>query len=459
VLERLRIENFKAWRDTGTLELAPLTILFGPNSSGKSSINHLLVMLKQTVRSPDRNSVFDLGDETTTPVNLGSFRDLVFRHELKRTVEFDLRWRLESSMTIRDPRSGARFIGDRLAFSAAARQPEKSRVAQPERVSYALLSDEGPQLEVVLMRDPKRPARWRLESSNYELVRVRGRAWELPRPVQFYGFPSEALVYFQNSAFLSDLELSLEQHLGEISYLGPLRSPPLRRYTWSGAVPEEVGLNGSSAVQAILSARNRSFNWRPKAKTQPFEVTVARWLRKMGLITSFRVYEIAPESGLFEVRVKVSGRSEEVKLTDVGFGVSQVLPVIVQSFYAPPNSTVLIEQPELHLHPAVQASLADLFIDAITAREDGEPRHLQLIVESHSEHLLRRLQRRIAEARIHPADVAIYFCSQNPMGARIERLQVDEYGDILNWPPDFFGNELEDVAVQAEVGIQRRLRV
>lgn len=64
------------------MEFAPLTILFGPNSSGKSSINHLLVMLKQTVRSADRNSVFDLGDENT-PVNVGSFRDLIFGHDLK----------------------------------------------------------------------------------------------------------------------------------------------------------------------------------------------------------------------------------------------------------------------------------------------------------------------------------------------------------------------------------------
>jgi hypothetical protein len=62
VLGRLRIRNFKAWRDTGQIELAPLTVLFGPNSSGKSSINHFLMMLKQTVRSPDRNSVFDFGD-------------------------------------------------------------------------------------------------------------------------------------------------------------------------------------------------------------------------------------------------------------------------------------------------------------------------------------------------------------------------------------------------------------
>jgi len=277
--------------------------------------------------------------------------------------------------------------------------------------------------------------------------------------VQFYGFPSEALVYYQNAAFLSDLELALEQQLGRLSYLGPLRSPPLRRYTWSGAVPEDVGLTGANAVPALLAGRNRSFNWTPKARNQPFERVIASWLKKMGLIWSFTVDEIAPESNLFEVRVKVASRSEQVKLTDVGFGVSQVVPVVVQVFYAPRNSTVLIEQPELHLHPAVQAALADLFIDAITAREKGAPRGIQLIVESHSEHMLRRLQRRIAEQRISPESVAVYFFDAPPTGAVAERLHVDEYGDILNWPPDFFGNDLEDVAVQAEVGIQRRLPV
>lgn len=458
MLGGLQIRNFKAWRDTGSLELAPLTILFGPNSSGKSSINHLLVMLKQTVRSPDRNSVFDLGDETAL-VNLGSFRDLIFRHELRRVLEFTLDWHLPSPLTVRDPRTRRQYSGDHLVFTAGARQPERSRSAQSAGFTYVLGTDEGPSLEIRLERDTRRTTRWRLESTGYELKRVRGRAWELPRPVQFYGFPSEALVYFQNSAFLSDLELSLEQQLAQISYLGPLRSPPLRRYTWGGAVPEDVGLTGANTVSAILAARGRRYNWTPKAKTVPFQSIVAKWLKEMGLIAAFRVVEIARDSDLFEVRVRVTPKSEEVKLTDVGFGVSQVLPVIVQAFYAPANSTALIEQPELHLHPAVQAVLADLFIEAITARERGSPRRLQLIVESHSEHLLRRLQRRIAEKKIDPENVAIYFCRQGSDGAVIERLEVDEYGDILNWPPDFFGNDLEDVAVQAETAIQGRLKI
>lgn len=458
MLRNLRIQNFKAWADTGEIPMSPLTVLFGPNSSGKSSINHFLMMLKQTVRSPDRNSVFDFGD-VNSAVQLGSFRDVVFGHDLTRAIEFEQEWLLDSPLQIRDPRSSRRYSGDRLYFKASASRTARSSAVQSEGFVYRLGGEEGTELAIAMTRDEKRTTRWRLDAENYEPVRNPGRAWELPRPVQFYGFPSEAVVYFQNTAFLADLELALERQIERVSYLGPLRSPPQRLYSWSGAVPEDVGWRGDNTIQALLAARGRTLNWKKKAKKIPLEAVVAQWLRRLGLIQSFAVSEIAVDRNEFEVRVRVSPRAEEVRLTDVGFGISQVLPVIVQAFYAPPNSTVLIEQPELHLHPAAQSALADLFIAAITARESGEPRRAQIVIESHSEHLLRRLQRRIAEGGIEADAVALYVCFQTGRGATLNRLEVDRYGDILNWPPDFFGNELEDVVAQAEVGRKRRLEL
>ena len=220
-----------------------------------------------------------------------------------------------------------------------------------------------------------------------------------------------------------------------------------------------MGWQGEGTVQAILGASDRRLNWKPKSPRIPFQKVIAQWLQRMGLVASFSVEPIAPDRDIYEVRVRTSKWAEEVKLTDVGFGVSQVLPVIAQAFYAPPNSTILMEQPEIHLHPSVQASLADLMIAAVRAREHSQPRNVQLLVESHSEHLLRRLQRKIAEEEITDADVALYFCYAGPSGSVIDRLEVNPYGDILNWPPDFFGDELEDVSVQAEVGMQRKLQV
>lgn len=153
--------------------------------------------------------------------------------------------------------------------------------------------------------------------------------------------------------------------------------------------------------------------------------------------------------------VQTGGKMPRVKLTDVGFGVSQVLPVIVECFYVPAGSIVIFEQPEIHLHPRVQADLADVFVDAIKARENGASRDCQFIIESHSEHFLRRLQRRIAEEELTPEQAALYFVDTGPSGARLDELEVDSYGNIRNWPDGFFGDEMADLVARAEAQARR----
>ncbi len=147
----------------------------------------------------------------------------------------------------------------------------------------------------------------------------------------------------------------------------------------------------------------------------------------------------------------------EVKLTDVGFGISQVLPALVQAFYAPPNAVVWMEQPEIHLHPSVQANLADAFISAVQAYENSAPRNVQLIIESHSEHFLNRLQRRVAEEQLSSDEVAIYFVNRNKQGARLEPLRLNSFGEIENWSENFFGDEMADVAARTRAAMQRKI--
>ena len=175
---------------------------------------------------------------------------------------------------------------------------------------------------------------------------------------------------------------------------------------------------------------------------------VAEWLKRLEVIESFAVLPIGRGRDEYEVRVRAPGSGQEVLLTDVGFGVSQVLPVVTQCFYSAPGSTLILEQPEIHLHPAVQAGLADLFIEAAAMREDGAPRNLQFIVESHSEHLLRRLLRRIAEAAVSPEEVAAYFVRSGPTASILEPLDVDELGNVRNWPKNFFGDQTTDIVEQ-----------
>jgi predicted ATPase len=175
----------------------------------------------------------------------------------------------------------------------------------------------------------------------------------------------------------------------------------------------------------------------------------------MGLIHDFQVKQLGEHRKEYEVLVRTGAKLPEVKLTDVGFGVSQVLPVIVECFYVPRRSIVIFEQPEIHLHPSVQAELADLFVDAIRAREHGSGRDCQFIVESHSEHFLQRLQRRIAEEELSPQDAALYFVHTKDAAAHLEPLDVDLYGNIRNWPAGFFGDEMGDLVARTEAQARR----
>jgi len=156
-----------------------------------------------------------------------------------------------------------------------------------------------------------------------------------------------------------------------------------------------------------------------------------------------------PTSNLFEVKVKKTATSSEVLLPDVGFGVSQVLPVLALCYYAPENSTLIFEQPEIHLHPSVQAGLADVFIDVI------KNRNMQIIFESHSEHLLLRLQRRIAEEQVSNEEVALYFADSSQAQHGLKPLEVDLFGNITNWPADFFGDRFQDIAGREKASLLR----
>lgn len=450
---RLRIKNFKAWRDTGDVRLAPLTILFGTNSSGKSSLHQFLLMLKQTAESPDRRRVLQTGDGST-PVDLGGFADLIHGRNVRRALEFELAWDLEERLEIRDVRSKSRVSGDQMSFEArikgAGTAPPKLQV---DHFRYTL-GGGSKSLTLGLRRDAD--GGHKVTAEGLTPVKTLGRRWPVSAPSHFYGFPDDVQNRFQNLAFVADLTLELEQQLDRIAYLGPLRERPGRLYRWSGEEPGHVGWSGERTVEALLAGQHRCFNMKPRHKLKPLQVLVAEWLEWLGVIDDFSVKPIGVGRDEYEVRVKAPGRSQEVLLTDVGFGVSQLLPVITQCFYAPPRSTLIFEQPEIHLHPAVQAGLGDLFIDAVRARESNRARDVQVIVESHSEHLLRRLLLRIAEGTIGPDDVALYFVTPGRSGSQIVPLELDELGNVHNWPTDFFGDQTADMIKQTRAARRRQ---
>jgi predicted ATPase len=454
MLTHLHIQNFKAWKNTGKIRLAPLTVIFGGNSAGKSSLGHLLLALKQTVLSADRKRALHLGDENAL-IDLGTFAECIHNHDLGQPLQFELGWQLPEKLDVRDPLSRARFQGDhlQLAVSLLADNRGQPRVQQ---MHYQLANREQLQLAVTYNHDPQ--GKPQITSENLKLVRSTGRAWPLDEPDKFYRISDQSRARFQNAEFLSDFALSTESALNSIYHLGPLRDYPKRMYSWSGETPESVGQKGEFTIAAILaaSAQQRMLSRGYKKKQYPFDAFIAQWLQTLGVIESFSVRPVAIGRKEYEVLVRTHTAGSEVKITDVGFGVSQVLPALTQAFYCPPDSTVWMEQPEIHLHPQVQAELADVFIAATQAREHGKERHVQLIVESHSEHFLNRIQRRVAEGELSAEDVAVYFCHRAGASTELEPLRMNTFGEIENWPENFFGNEMADISARTLAALQRR---
>ncbi|MBM3303166.1 MAG: AAA family ATPase, partial [Deltaproteobacteria bacterium] len=335
------------------MELRSLTALFGANSSGKTALLQFLLLLKQTVESPDRQQVLNFGDGRS-PISLGTFRDVVFRHEIPGRLELGVLWDLPKSLKL--PMSDAANRGgreiDRLTFHVAITGNDKGRP-----VVDALRYQVGAVQSFAMTREPKARKKYELQSQyeGFKFRRPRGRPWPLPSPVKCYGFPPEVRTYYQNAEFLYDFELAFEELFGRVYYLGPLREHPRREYTWAGAQPAHMGIRGENVVDALLAARQRGQKISRGRRKTPFTVEeyVAWWLRELDLIHEFSVKRISQDSNLYTVWVKKAADATEVPLTDVGFGVSQILPVIALCYYVPKGSIVILEQPEIHLHPSV----------------------------------------------------------------------------------------------------------
>ncbi len=455
MFKTLTLKNFKSWKSSiDSMPLAPITGLFGTNSSGKSSIIQALLLLKQTLESPDRSLPLHLGGERDY-VELGQFRDVIWSHQEDAPLNFAFQWELINNLEIVDPKNPTALVfkGREMAFSTEIDSPngEKLRV---HRLCYTFDGQ-----DFALTRKEK-GNQYQLspttQGNGFRFVRTHGRTWELPAPFKFHGFPDQVITYYQNTGFLPDLQRELEDQFSRVFYLGPLREYPKRRYVWSGSEPIDVGRRGERAIDALLAARDRKpdnyINRGKRKRRWTLDRMLAHWLKEMDLIHDFSVERVSEKGSVYEVRVKKSPGSASVLLTDVGFGVSQVLPVLVLCYYAEEGSTLIFEQPEIHLHPSVQSSLADLFIDV------AKHRNIQIIVESHSEHLLNRLQRRIAEQVIPKDDIALYFCKTAGREANLVPLETDLFGDITNWPRDFFGDRFAEVAARQEAALQRQVQ-
>ena len=439
MITELSAQNFKSWKNTGQLEIAPLTGFFGANSSGKTGIFQPLLMLKQTAERPtDWNGAIDFGDAGSV-VNLRSFEEVIHRHETGLSLDLSVSWALSEKVVI-DRRgapgralpglvqSSSRTEVSTLSFSTTLVAASADSVAVD---GFGYMTDGYEFFGIVRDSD-----------SQYKMIappnqNLQGAFSSLP--FRCYGI-RDGSAKVSDTPFLS-LERAFKDLCSRVHHLSPLREPPRDHYEYGGEHPKGVGQYGEQVIAALLSGRIQLLS---------IDEQILDWLQRLALIDSYRLQADPEGEKDYEFRLKQYKDGPDVRLTDIGLGVFQILPTLALCYYAPEGSILILEQPEAHLHPKAQADLTDILIDVV------KNRNIQIILETHSEHLLRRLQRRIAEDEIPATDTGLYFCQVSDGTSEIERLNMDEYGNITNWPQNFFGDEMSDWGAKSKAEMKQR---
>lgn len=229
-----------------------------------------------------------------------------------------------------------------------------------------------------------------------------------------------------------------------LKYLGPLRDAPKPLYPLAPAAdPYDVGLRGEHTASILDLHKNKKIRYIPSANfktptiglktvTRTLEAAVIDWLQYLGVASSVK----SQDQGKLghELKVGLSSSDSTHDLTHVGVGVSQVLPILVMCLLADTDSTLVFEQPELHLHPKVQTLLGDFFLSMALCSK-------QCIVETHSEYFIDRLRFRIAAASPEKelnSQTKIYFVEKPSQGSIFREVVINEYGAISDWPEGFF---------------------
>lgn len=454
MLTRIRLKNFKAFRDTGDLRIAPVTVLTGPNGSGKSAIIRAMMALRQTVESRDLQTAFV---PTGPYVDLGPYEDLVLDHDLTAHVGIEVDTQVSSMptkffgmdfATDIDPEILSASLElaylkaiDRIylanstvAFAQGAIKVRRKALGSSQRGrSYRTYVDVANYTRAELAHS---------ENARFYIVpsfQVPSRQFPILAKDERIFSDSQANA-FSATQFGKIGEEAIVQELSGLRYIGPLRAKPERIYFSTGQTPMEVGAAGESAPAVLWSA----------SEAKQFDsAKLSAWCARMGL--ALKVQLSPSPGGFFRLMLVDAHTGVAINIADAGFGASQLLPILIQGLVAPKDGTLLLEQPEIHLHPKAQADLADFLIEV-------SQRGVGVIVETHSEHLLTRLRRRIADESLDRKDVALYYITRTEGGSTVTPVEIDEYGQVPDAPREFFAEGFDETFTILEAVGERKMR-
>jgi hypothetical protein len=409
-IHELEIENFKGIANRITIPIRPITLFIGANSSGKSTCIHGLTALAQTVKVSNDPRPLVLDDDLAQ-VHLGRFIEVSHSKKYSESVTLGVGI---GETTVPQPHRPRTEKLDLSGIARARYEFKCTRRTQDVMLESAMLSIGSQEYSA-----KKRGQRYDLtiKPSNSKATFIRNSGFTLEWDPTSAAIKPDAI--YETFPFRT-LQRMVTEVLRSTLYLGPFRQAPQRRYPTRGSSPTEVGAQGEATVtllaNEIVQSRNRAH-----------VKQIASWLQLLGLGQKLGLSRVGT-SDLFDVDITLSD-GVILPIADLGYGLSQVLPVLAQCSFAPRGSTLLFEQPELHLHQLAAKQLAKVFIE--TARD----RRSHIVAETHSPDLMHQVLQEMRSGRLN-ADDAVFYCVRRVDGAtNVERLEVDpqDFDVYGNW--------------------------
>ena len=423
-MDTLIMEDFRCFAGRHEIPLAPLTLLVGENSSGKTSF--LAAVRLAWDATHERSEWINFNEE---PFPLGTFRDIARKSGARgpRASEFALgltrkpslaRPRVQPSLVpvpgdrpIREVAQEVRFVEDAGLATAG------TRIIRSPLVSVRLRPEKKGRSELEIRTQSADPAKIPPELESlppwadwyYVFRRIAGAD---RRGQNSLGIPThefEELGELLESTRLRDREATRPYAFA------PVRSRPLRSYSPFRDVPDPEGQHVPLVLARALGNRSEG--------DSALAAALALFGRSSGLFDSIQASVDGKKPGNpFEILVKRGSVTRN--LVDIGYGVSQVLPILVEIFTSPPGGTFLVQQPEVHLHPKAQAALSSLFGQLAAGGR-------QLIVETHSDYIVDRIRMDIRDGKgVTSEDVSLLYFEPTKHGAKIHRLRFTEDGEV-----------------------------
>jgi predicted ATPase len=448
-----RVENFKSLKNTGDIEIAPLTIFIGPNGTGKSSALEPLLFLSQTMtNSRDEIGFLPNGEY----INLGNYEDFIIKHDVNQKLRILLDF---------DPK--CKNCTKKCLYMKENKKIEETNTGDIPPAKYEIIflcgKDNQPELEeikifdclgrLLLSRKKGKSGRYNIklyEKLNDEDKKVYEKIinqkpnnfifdeYEIFNSVisKIAGIKKNSKIEIEKSisSYLNVISYNKNQVLGnlrKIKYIGPIREGAERIYPYNKENIDDVGCSGKNTASILYE----------NEKTHEKNRELKKWLEKFKFAVDFKTDPVVNHPELFLLKFKESGKDYFINYADSCFGLSQLLPILVQAIYSQGDDITIIEQPELHLNPCLESTLADFFTEMV---KNGSKK--KFMIETHSEYFLLRLRTYIKTGKLAHDKVNIYFTENVEGESLIRKIDIDKDGNFPNndWPVGFFEESLAE---------------